>query len=329
MYVPQTQCAICARHHSHSFFSLDASAHVSIDNAETKGGTFKARFNVPHGCDGFATTAVKITIPEGIIGVKPMPKPSWTLATTKAAYAKTYDYFHGMKVSEGVKTVTWSGGTLLNEHIDEFTLSMFVTKSFTPGTKVYFPVEQVCEKGSHAWVEIPAEGQDAHDLKSPAPAIKIIAQVPNASSAQTQSSDRTFQVGSLKITNLWTRATPGGATVAAGYVTITNTGTDSERLIGGSFPASARVEVHDMTMTDGVMKMRALADGIEIKPGATVTLAPGGLHLMMMDLKQPVEVGAPIKAQLKFDKAGPVDVEFTISPIGGNSASPSQTHSHH
>jgi uncharacterized protein YcnI/copper(I)-binding protein len=312
-----------------SLLCLEASAHVSIDNAETKGGTFKARFNVPHGCEGSATTAVKITIPEGIIGVKPMPKPGWTLATTKAAYAKTYDYFHGMKVSEGVKTVSWSGGTLLNEHIDEFTLSMFVTKSFAPGTKVYFPVEQVCEKGSHAWNEIPAEGQDAHDLKSPAPAIKILAQVSNAASAQTPSNDRTFQVGSLKISNPWTRATPGGATVAAGYVTIANTGTDTDRLIGGSFPVSARVEVHDMTMTDGVMKMRELADGLEIKPGATVTLAPGGLHLMMMDLKQPVEVGAPIKAQLKFEKAGPVDVEFTVSPIGSQSSQRSDKHDHH
>ena len=84
-----------------------------------------------------------------------------------------------------------------------------------------------------------------------------------------------------------------------------------------------------MTMTDGVMKMRELADGLEIKPGATVTLAPGGLHLMMMDLKQHVEVGAPIKGQLKFEKAGTVDVEFAVSAIGSQSSQASDNHDHH
>ena len=305
-----------------AIFSLKASAHVSIDNAETKGGSYKARFNVPHCCDGTATTAVKITIPEGAIGVKPMPKPGWTLETTKGAYAKTYDYFHGMKVSEGVKTVTWSGGKLLNEHTDEFTISVFLTDALLPGATVYFPVEQTCEKGSHAWSEIPAYGQDAHDLKSPAPGIKILAKAP-APAAE----DRSYQIGQLKILNPWTRATPGGATVAAGYVTITNTGTEPDRLTGGSFSSAARVEVHDMTMTDGVMKMRELTEGLEIKPGATVTLAPGGMHFMMMDLAQPIEVGRSISGSLIFEKAGTVQIEFAVSPIGGKPTS--QGHGHH
>ncbi|MGQ0456686.1 MAG: DUF1775 domain-containing protein [Hyphomicrobium sp.] len=286
-----------------------AFAHVSIDNAETKGGAFKARFNVPHGCDGSATTAVKITIPEGVIGVKPTPKPGWTLATTKGAYAKTYDHFHGMKVSDGVKSVTWSGGKLLNEHLDEFVLGLFVTGDFKPGATVYFPVEQTCETGSLVWSEIPVEGQSAHDLKSPAPSLRVVAKV-------ADSSPTAIKAGALTIESPWLRATPGGATVGAGYVKITNTGSEADRLTGGDFAIAGRVEVHEMKMDGDVMKMRALPDGLVIKPGETIALAPGGAHLMLMDLKGPIAPGPPVKGKLTFEKAGVVEVEFAVAPIG-------------
>lgn len=297
------------------FFSAAAVAHVSIDNAQTPVGTFKARFNVPHGCDGAATTDVRITIPEGVIGAKPMPKPGWSLATTRATYAKTYDYFHGMKVSEGVKTVTWSGGNLPNEFIDEFVISLFITKGFKPGDTLYFPVEQVCTKGSLAWTEIPAAGQSSHDLKSPAPTLSIVARSGDVTSASP--APLTFKTGDLVVSEPWIRETPGGATVAAGYVTITNAGTTMDRLVGGTVPGASRVEVHDMTMDGAVMKMRRLPEGVELPPGATVTLKPGGQHLMMMDLQQPMRVNQPVMGTLRFEKAPELSMPFAVRSLGG------------
>jgi copper(I)-binding protein len=130
---------------------------------------------------------------------------------------------------------------------------------------------------------------------------------------------RDFRVGSLDIAGPWSRATPKGAAVAAGYMKITNTGTTSDRLIGGSSEVAPKLEVHEMSMDNGVMKMRPVKGGIEIKPGESVELKPGSFHVMFVGLKKPLKEGDRIKATLVFDKAGPVDVEFDVSGMGGSS----------
>ncbi len=94
-----------------------------------------------------------------------------------------------------------------------------------------------------------------------------------------------FKAGALTIEAPWARATPGGAQVAGGFMKITNTGSEPDRLVGGTVPFAGRFEVHEMTMDGGVMKMRELSKGLEIKPGETVELKPGGYHVMFMDLK--------------------------------------------
>ena len=88
-------------------------------------------------------------------------------------------------------------------------------------------------------------------------------------------------VGGLKIFAPWTRATPKGAAVGGGYMTITNTGSAPDRLIGGAADIAARFEVHEMSMDNGVMKMRELANGLEIKPGEKVELKPGSYHCLL------------------------------------------------
>jgi copper(I)-binding protein len=123
-------------------------------------------------------------------------------------------------------------------------------------------------------------------------------------------------VGSLKISAPWTRATPKGASVGGGYMKITNTGGAPDRLVGGSTEISDRFEIHEMSMDNGVMTMRPVANGIEIKPGQTVEFKPGGYHVMFVGLKQPLAQGQPIKATLVFAKAGKVDVTFTVETIG-------------
>ena len=92
------------------------------------------------------------------------------------------------------------------------------------------------------------------------------------------------QPATMVIDNAWSRATPPGATVGAGYFTVTNNGSAPDRLIGVTSAVADHAEVHEMTMKDGVMKMRPLAHGIEIKPGETVQLKPGGNHVMMFGL---------------------------------------------
>ena len=126
-------------------------------------------------------------------------------------------------------------------------------------------------------------------------------------------------VGGLKISAPWARATPKGASVGGGYMKITNSGTAPDRLVGGTTDISRRFEVHEMKMEDGVMKMRPVANGLEIKPGQTVTFDPSGYHVMFVDLKKQLVQGERFKATLEFAKAGKIDVDFAIEGIGAKS----------
>lgn len=123
-------------------------------------------------------------------------------------------------------------------------------------------------------------------------------------------------VGSLKISAPWARATPKGASVGGGYMTITNTGSAPDRLVGGGSGISSRFELHEMSMANGVMKMRMLPNGLEIKPGQSVEFKPGGYHMMFVGLKQQLVQGQHFKATLQFEKAGKVDLDFVIEGIG-------------
>lgn len=132
--------------------------------------------------------------------------------------------------------------------------------------------------------------------------------------------------GGLKISAAWARATPKGAPVGGGYLTITNNGTASDRLIGGSSDTATRFEIHNMSMDHGVMKMRPVEAGIEIKPGQTVELKPGGYHVMFVGLKKPFAQGDHVKATLKFEKAGDVAVDFTVEGIGAQTGGMQMQH---
>jgi periplasmic copper chaperone A len=124
------------------------------------------------------------------------------------------------------------------------------------------------------------------------------------------------KAGDLVITQAWSRATPGGAKIGGGYVTIENKGSASDRLIGGSAAIAGKVEVHEMAMNNGVMTMRPLDKGLTIDPGKTVKLAPGGYHLMMFDLKGPLKQGDKVPVTLEFEKAGKVNLSFDVEGIG-------------
>ena len=155
--------------------AVPAFAHVSLEKTEAPvGSTYKAVFRVPHGCEGKPTNVVRVRIPEGVISVKPMPKPGWTLEKVRANYGKSYDYY-GSQISEGVREVIWSGGSLGDDEYDEFVLRGYLTPGLGAGATVYFPVVQECPDGLvERWIEIPAEGQNGADLEMPAPAVKLL-----------------------------------------------------------------------------------------------------------------------------------------------------------
>lgn len=127
-------------------------------------------------------------------------------------------------------------------------------------------------------------------------------------------------VGDLVISKPWTRVTPPGAKVAGGFLTITNKGKSADRLVGGSAEIAGRIEVHEMTMDAGIMKMHELASGLEIKPGETVELKPGSYHVMFMELKSSPVEGTPVKGTLKFEKAGETSVAYDVAPLGAKSS---------
>jgi copper(I)-binding protein len=124
------------------------------------------------------------------------------------------------------------------------------------------------------------------------------------------------KAGDLVITQAWSRATPNGAKIGGAYLTIENKGSAPDRLIGGAGDVAARIEVHEMAMNNGVMTMRPLEKGLVIEPGKTVKLAPGGYHLMMFDLKEPLKQGEQLPITLEFEKAGKVKLSFDVQGIG-------------
>lgn len=126
-----------------------------------------------------------------------------------------------------------------------------------------------------------------------------------------------YKVGPIEIGHPWTRATPKGASVAGGYLKITNTGTQPDTLTGGSAEGAGRVEIHEMSMEGGVMKMRPLP-GLTVKPGETVELKPGSYHVMLMDLKGPIQQGKNVKGTLTFEKAGKVEIEYAVEAAGSS-----------
>lgn len=121
-----------------------------------------------------------------------------------------------------------------------------------------------------------------------------------------------IKVGDLVIGHPWSRQSPMGASVAAGFLTITNNGTQEDRLVKATAAITPNVQLHDMKMDGDVMKMVEIPGGIVIPPGATVELKPMSLHIMFMDLKAPVKAGEVVAGTLTFEKAGSVDIEYEV-----------------
>jgi uncharacterized protein YcnI len=153
-----------------------ALAHITLLTKTAAVGTsYMATFRVPHGCDGAATTAIRVQIPTGVYGVKPQPKAGWKVDITTGKYEVPFTN-KGTQLAEGVTQISWTGGNLPDSYYDEFVLSTSLADSLKAGAMLYFPVVQECEGGkADRWIEIPAAGKVADDYPNPAPGVKLLA----------------------------------------------------------------------------------------------------------------------------------------------------------
>jgi uncharacterized protein YcnI/copper(I)-binding protein len=309
-----------------AILSTSAFAHASITpNTAAGGATVKVAIAVPHGCDGAPTDKVTVIIPEGFVSTKPQVKAGWQIEVTQGDYAKSYE-LHGKPVTAGAVSVTWSGGSIPDDQFDEFVLQGTVSAD----TPLAFATTQYCGTASVAWDELAAEGQNPHDLKHPAPVLTVTAAEDSHHMHDMGAVDMggaPVTVGDLEITGAFTRATLPNAPVAGGYLTITNKGAADDRLVSVSTPAAGTSQIHEMKMDGDVMKMNELPDGLVIPAGESVALAPGGFHLMFMDLTGPLVEGESVTVTLTFEKAGAVEVQL---PVGSPAAKgPAMDHSMH
>src|SRR5690348_9692952 len=162
--------------------------------------------------------------------------------------------------------------------------------------------------------EVITGSKETNAMKHMSRTIAFAAAITTLLSAPLHAED--VKAGDLLISQAWSRQTPSGAKVAGGYLTVENKGTTADRLVSGSGDVAGRIEIHEMAMEGGVMTMRPVDKGLVIDPGKTVKLAPGGNHLMLMDLKTPLKQGDKVPLTLQFEKAGKVSVSLDVQGIG-------------
>lgn len=271
-----------------------AAAHVTLDPTEAQPRAYtRLAFRVGHGCSGgAATTAIEVALPEGMTVARPMPKPGWEIAIEPGA------------------SIAWRGGSLPDAYYDEFV--MMVRTPDRGGEALAFPVTQRCGDTAAAWTEIASAAEPRP--RFPAPILQL-AQAPGA-----------VTLGALRLENGWTRAAGQGAQ-GGGFVTIRNTGTEADTLVAVSSPAAARVELHTSLREGDIMRMRPV-ENIPVPAGGSVTLAPGGLHMMLMGLTRPLAVGQTVPVTLRFERSGQVTVNMAVQSAGARGPMPMPGHQH-
>lgn len=304
--------------HAHASFEQDKVASES---------SFKAILQIPHGCDGKATTEVQVKLPEGFVFAKPQPKAGWEIEIIKGDYQKSYDN-HGKTVTAGPLEIRWKNGNLSDDYYDTFVITGKMS-GFDTETQLAFPVTQLCGASNKVvWNQIASEGQNPHSLDHPAPTITVTPAEADghdhhdmaAMAGMSAASDAPLKVGSLEISGGTIKAMLPGAKVGGGGFTIKNEGSEDDVLLSAESPMAGRVELHEMTMQNDIMKMRKLDDGIAIPAGETVELKSGGLHLMFMDVAKPFKEGDSVPVTLTFQKAGKIELMLPVGNAAGKPA---------
>lgn len=209
---PVIAVALCA---VLTLLAVPAFAHVSASPGQAPAGEHTViTLRVPHGCDGSPTTAISVQIPDTVASVTPQFLPGWTAGTTTGPLAEPVD-LHGETVTEGVREVTWSGGTPIPDG-QYFDFGLSVRTPDDVGATLYFPTVQTCESGETAWIEIPAEGDDGHDLEAPAPSVVLTAAAEPPDGHATAAASE--PVAAAELTSTGQRADSGALPYAAAVV---------------------------------------------------------------------------------------------------------------
>jgi periplasmic copper chaperone A len=134
--------------------------------------------------------------------------------------------------------------------------------------------------------------------------------------ASAQPAPGVYRAGGILVEAPWSREAPGGVRQSVGYMRISNTGSQPDRLVGGTAATTGRSEVHRSVTVDGVTRMEAVAEGLEIRSGETVELKPGAMHAMLVDLPRGPKAGEIVKGTLVFEKAGTVEIAYQVGGLG-------------
>ena len=297
---------------------------VLTEQSALAGSYYKGAVRIGHGCEGSATTGVKLFIPAGFEGAKPQPKTGWTITMKKAKLAEPYQS-HGKTVTEDVVELAWVASSkesaLPDGAFDEFA---FMTKLPEKAGPAWLRVLQTCEKGQNDWAEIPASGTSTKGMKYPAALLTLKAE--GAAGAPTGNAN-------VAISDAWVRPTVTGQKATGAFLKLV--AKDNSKLLSVSTPVAGVAEIHEMKMDGNVMKMAPISS-LDLPAGKVVELKPGGFHLMLMDLKSPLEKGAKVPLTLKFQDAKGVkfQVDLTLDaampsmPAGGASSAGGHQHHH-
>ncbi|MDM0016791.1 copper chaperone PCu(A)C [Variovorax saccharolyticus] len=276
--------------------STAALAHVTLPaGGAAAGSDYEAAFRVGHACtDAKATTGIRVQLPEGFTLAQAQPRKGWTLTAQP-------------------REVSWKADSpqsaLPAAERTEFIVRGKLTDK--PGT-LYFKVLQSCDVGSADWAQLPVAGSTAK-LASPAARLDVLP----------------AGVAAVDVRDAWVRQTVPGQSGTGAFMKLT--APSGARLVGASTPAAGVAEVHEMKMEGDTMKMRELTSGLELPPRQTVELKPSGMHVMLMDLKQPIAKGGSIPMTLRFEDARGAKSSLEVQvPVGAppGAATESQGHVH-
>lgn len=281
--------------------SHPALAHVSADPAEAQPGSYlRTALRVPHGCDGQPTTAIRVAIPDSIVSARAQAKPGWQVQSETRKLAQPVALGHGRRGESITSAITWSGGSLPNDQFDEFGLVLKLPDA--PGAQIALAVTQSCGKQEIRWDQIAEAGQNPHDLEHPAVLLRI-------------SGKPAAAMGDIHVEQPFARATP--AKVGGAFMVLHNGGKEADRLLKAESPVAASVELHTHMKDGEAMRMRPV-DSIPLPAGGEARLEPGGHHIMLIGLKQPLKEGTSFPLTLIFEKAGRITIEVPVHKPGAS-----------
>jgi len=273
-------------------FSSIACAHVSIDPpiAET-GATWRGVVRVGHGCDGAPTTALDVKLPQGVTAMRVAAKPGWQVMSTPDEIVWTAD----------------RGQSLDSKQPGEFALELRVPSQ---AGAVWVKALQRCQGAAMDWSQVPAQGASTEGMKTPAVLLQVMTPAQAAAWRMRPA-----------VEGAWVRASVPGQKATGAFMRIT--AKEPMQLVGVASPVAGVAEVHEMKMDGDVMRMRP-AGTIDLVAGRAFELTPGGYHVMLQDLKSPLEAGGSVPITLVFRNAkgeeSRVDVRAPVAltaPGGG------------